>query len=149
MKLLNRILHLFKPSKTNKLIRDYQDQPRTTLNERGNISSNEIGPANIVSGAFGVIVVGVSFCQKALEKICGGRYEESVEMLMQAVIISYDDNPYDAYAVRIEINGETVGHLGRKDARKWRSKMISEGFSGASTCSAKIVPDRGAEKTKS
>jgi hypothetical protein len=31
-----------------------------------------MGPAQAVSGSFPVIVVGVFFYQKALEKICGG-----------------------------------------------------------------------------
>jgi hypothetical protein len=147
--MLKKILDMFFKNKTNNLTKDYQGQPKTTINETGNVSHNEIGPANPVSGAFGVIVTGVSFYQKALEKICGGRSGEGIEVIAQAKIIPYGDNPYDAYAVRIEIEDEIVGHLSRKDARKWRSKMISEGFSGAVTCPAKIVWDRGAEKAGS
>ena len=147
--MLKKILDMFFKNKTNNLTKDYQGQPKTTINETGNVLHNEIGPANPVSGAFDVIVTGVSFYQKALEKICGGRSGEGVQVLAQAKIIPYDDNPYDAYAVRIEIEGEIVGHLSRKDARKWRSKMISECFSGAVTCPAKNVWDRGADKAGS
>jgi hypothetical protein len=96
-----------------------------------------------------VIVVGVSFYQKALEKICGGRREEGIELHVQAKIIPYDDNPNDAHAVRIEIEGETIGHLSRKNALIWRSKMISEGSSGAVTCPAKIAWDRNFDKAGS
>src|SRR4030042_3063310 len=99
---------MFFKNKTNNLTKDYQGQPKTTINETGNVLHNEIGPANPVSGAFGVIVTGVSFYQKALEKICGGRSGEGIEVIAQAKIIPYDDNPYDAYAVRIEIEGEIV-----------------------------------------
>lgn len=140
---------MFFKNKTNNLTKDDQDQPKTTIIKSGDMLRNKIRPANPVSGAFDVIVVGVSFYQKALEKICGGRSGEGIELLVQAKIIPYDDNPYDAYAVRIEIKAETIGHLSRKDARKWRSKMISEYISGAVTCPAKIVWDKGAEKAGS
>ena len=95
-----------------------------------------------MADAYNYIITGVSFYQKALEKICGGRSGEGVEVLTEAKIIPYDDNPSDANAVRIEIESEIVGHLSRKDACKWRSKMISESFSGPVTCPAKIVWDR-------
>ena len=147
--MLKKILDMFFNNKTNNLKKDYQGQPKTTINQSGDVLHNEIGPANPVSGAFDVIVTGVSFYQKALEKTCGGRSVEGIEVITQAKIIPYDDNPYDAYAVRIEIKGEIVGHLSRKDARKWRSKMISECFSGAVTCPARIVWDKGADKAGS
>ena len=101
------------------------------------------------SGVYDVIVVGVSFCQKALEKICDGRREEGIEGHVQAKIIPYDDNPYDSHAVRIEIEGEIVGHLSRKAALIWRSKMISDGFSGEMSCPAKIAWDRNSFKAGS
>ena len=101
------------------------------------------------SGVYDVIVVGVSFYQKALEKICDGRREEGIERHVQAKIIPDDDNPDDAHAVRIEIEGEIVGHLSRKAALIWRSKMISDGFSGAVTCPAKIAWDRNSFKAGS
>jgi hypothetical protein len=102
--------------------------------------------ARPVSGSFPVIVVGVFFYQKALENICGGRREEGIELHVQAKIIPYDDNPDDAHAVRIEIEDEIVGHLSRKQASVWRSKMISEDFSGAVECPAKIAWDRVFDK---
>jgi hypothetical protein len=108
-----------------------------------------MGPAQAVSGSFPVIVVGVFFYQKALEKICGGRREEGIELHVQAKIIPYDDNPDDAHAVRIEIEDEIVGHLSRRKALIWRSKMISDGFSGAVECPAKIAWDRVFDKAGS
>ncbi len=150
MRLLNRILDLFKKDKTSNLTKHYQDQPKTTINESGNFLNNEIGPANNVSAStFSVIVAGVSFYQEVLNEICGGRSEEGVDALAQAKIIPDDNNPYDAYAVKIEIEGKTVAHLSRQNACKWRSKMISEGISGAVTCPAKIVWDRNVERAGS
>jgi hypothetical protein len=147
--MLKKILDMFFKNKTNNLPKNYQGQPKTTINETGSVLHNKIRSASPMSGAFDVVVTGVSFYQMALEKIFGGRSGEGIEVIMQAQIIPYDDNPYDAYAVRIEIEGEIVGHLSRKDARKWRSKMISECFSGAVTCRAKIVWDRGDDKAGS
>ena len=91
---------------------------------------------------FNVAVVGVSYYQEALKNICGNKCDEGVELFFQAKIVPYDDNPYDAHAVRIEICGETVGHLSRTNARVWRSKMIEDNHSGIMKCPAKIVWDR-------
>jgi hypothetical protein len=148
LRLLNKILNLFKSDKADKPKRDCQFQPKTKINEIRDILHNEKETVNFPS-SFEVIVVGVSFYQNSLEQICGDRCEEGTEMLMQAQIIPYDDNPYDAYAVRVEIRGKIVGHLSKKDARKWRSKMISEGLSNSVTCPAKIVWVKGSEKAGS
>jgi hypothetical protein len=147
--MLKNILDVFFKSKTNNFTKDYQDQSKTTVISRGDMLPNEIGPANAAPGSFHVIVVGVSFYQKALEKICDGRREEGIEGHVQAKIIPDDDNPDDVHAVRIEIEGEIVGHLSRKAALIWRSKMISDGFSGAVTCPAKIAWDRNSFKAGS
>lgn len=89
------------------------------------------------------IVVGVSFYQKALEEICDGRLEGGKYSLnVKAQIIPEDGNPHDEYAVKVIIRNKLVGYLSRKIARVWRSKMITEGFSGAVTCPAKIKWDR-------
>lgn len=93
---------------------------------------------------FWVIVAGVSFYQETLEKICCGRREEEKPLFTQGKVIPDDGNSSDAYAVRVEINHELVGHLSRTNARIWRSKMISDNHSGVVTCPAKIVWDRGA-----
>jgi hypothetical protein len=149
IKMLTNILDMFFKNKTTNFTKDCQDQSKTKVISRGNIFRNEIGPANTVSGSFPTIVVGVFFYQKALEKICGGRREEGIELHVQAEVIPYDDNPEDAYAVRIEIEDEIVDYLSRKQARRWRSKMISEGFSGAVTCPAKIAWGREFDKAGS
>jgi len=98
--------------------------------------NNEDSPTP--TGSFNVIVVGVSFYQAALAKITGMK----LEMLVQAQIVPEQNNVHDSNAVRIEIEGEMVGHLSRENAFKWRGKMISEGFSNTVTCPAKIRWDR-------
>ncbi len=147
--MLKNIIGFLKKYKTNNFKKNCQNQAKQTVIKSRDMLHNEIETAKAVSGSFDVIVVGVSFYQKALEKICSCKSEEGVKMLFPAKIIPYDNNPVDPYAVRIEIKGETVGHLSRNDACKWRSKMLSEGFSGVTTCPAKILWDKGFEKTGS
>ncbi len=144
-----KFLDLFKKSKPCNVAGAYQKQPRTTIGEYGNNLYDEKMPGNPVSGEYEVTVVGVFFYQKALERICEGRREEGMELHVTAQIIPYDDNPADVHAVRIEIEGEIVGHLSRKQALVCRSKMISDGFSGAVACPAKIAWDRNFDKAGS
>lgn len=146
MTLLEKIFYLFGRNTDSYSVKGYQAQFKPTINDIGvNLSHNNEAP-RISANTFDIIVVGVSFNQEALEKICDSRRVEGAEMFVQAKIISYDDNPYDPHAVRVEIDHEPVGHLSRKNARIWRSKMISNKYSGAVTCPAKIVWDRGAYK---
>lgn len=117
---------------------DHQAQlnPTTSVIGVNPPQNNEISP--MPNGVFNVIVVGVSFYQAALGKICGNKRE----MIVRAKIVPEENNPYDSNAIRVEIEGEIVGHLSRENALKWHGKMISEGFSDALTCPAKIGWDR-------
>jgi hypothetical protein len=95
-------------------------------------------------------VVGESKYQPALEKICGGRTEDGHEKVVKATLIYEDNNPYDNKAVRVEIEGMTVGYLSRQNARKSRKKLEALGHPGITgTCSAMIVGgwDRGGGDT--
>ncbi len=138
MALLRKIFDLFNRNTETNSIKDHQTQlePTTTLVGVNPTYNNTDPPTP--NESFKVIVAGVSFYQAALGKICGNKHE----MLLQATMIPEEDNLYDSNAVRIEIESETVGHLSRENAFKWRGKMIKEGFSGAVTCPAKIKWDR-------
>lgn len=81
-------------------------------------------------GLFECDVVGESHYQQALEKLCGGRTEDSQERIFEALLVPDDDNPHDSQAVRVEIGGHTVGHLSRQMARGFRQKMADAGFAG-------------------
>lgn len=97
-------------------------------------------------GTYSVDVVGESHYQEALEDICGGRNDEGQRFETEAFLVHEDDNPYDDKAVRIAIEGETVGYLDRKTARDYRKDLAKIGYAGApATCSARIVGgwDRG------
>ncbi|MFC2081089.1 hypothetical protein ACFLR8_02645 [Bacteroidota bacterium] len=97
-------------------------------------------------GTYEYEVVGESHYQKELNRICGGRTYEGHEKTVQARLIHDDNNPHDAQAVRIEIEGLTVGHLNRDDARNYRKQLADSGNPGIdAVCSAIIVGgwDRG------
>lgn len=110
--------------------------------------SKQSQPAFKVSstGKYLFEIVGESHYQSALEKICEGRSGESQSKKATATIVHEDDNPYDNEAIRVDINGLTVGYLSKNDARKYRQALKIMGKAGATaTCPALIVGgwDRG------
>src|SRR5947207_8334420 len=70
------------------------------------------------SGAFTLAIVGESHYQQALEQICGPRSDEGEDRRVEAGLVLEDGNPYDALAVRVDIQGLTVGYLSREHARE-------------------------------
>lgn len=66
---------------------------------------------------FEVEVVGESRRQDALERIAQGRTESGpVRSRVEAVLVPEPGNRQDQNAIRVEIEGETVGYVGRDDA---------------------------------
>ncbi|MCX7428896.1 MAG: hypothetical protein NTW96_25125 [Planctomycetia bacterium] len=99
-------------------------------------------------GTFSIDVVGESKYQPALEFICGGRTGGSQKKTVEAVLVYEDDNPYDDQAIRVDIQGNTVGYLSRDNARQYRKELKQAGYSAmTATCSARIVGgwDHGGE----
>lgn len=97
-------------------------------------------------GTYSLDIVGESHYQKALNSICGGRTECGVDYKVIAIIVPEDDNPHDSKAVRIDVYGETVGHLSKKLARDYRARLKEAGHPGIkASCRAKIIGgwDRG------
>jgi len=78
-------------------------------------------------GTYAFDVVGESHYQNALEAICGGRSEDSAEHRTQATLSLEDSNPHDKQAVRVDIGGETVGYLSRKDGRAYCKQLTQFG----------------------
>lgn len=98
------------------------------------------------TSTFLIDIVGESRYQSALESICGKRSDVSQEKLVEAVLVCEDDNPYDDKAVRVDIQGKTVGYLSREIAREYRRRLNESGHKNDTTvCFAKIVGgwDRG------
>jgi hypothetical protein len=102
-------------------------------------------------GTYSIEVVGESHYQAALAAICGGPTEEGADCIVEATLVHEDDNPYDNQAIRVDIQGKTVGYLSRTNARQFRAKLKEAGYPGiTATCSARIrggwdrgVDDRG------
>ena len=137
MTILKKMLNLFRRNDESNFLKD--NQVKISVNN----NKSNTGKAPITFGRFDVTVVGVSFYQTVLANICGNRCGKSLDVFTQADIIPDDDNPHDKNAVRVDINGETVGHLSRKNAVLWRSKMISDKHSGKVKCPAKISGNGG------
>ena len=71
-------------------------------------------------GYFRVDVAGESFYPESFTKICGPRCYDGVDMEVRALLTLEDSNPHDRLAVRVTIQGHTVGHLPREVARDFR-----------------------------
>jgi HIRAN domain len=71
-------------------------------------------------------VVGESDYQKNLWRLVGPRWpDERVRHPVCVVLIAEDDNPYDANAVAVWVQGLKVGHLSRANARRYRPGLLS------------------------
>jgi hypothetical protein len=74
-------------------------------------------------GLFRVEVVGESHYQAVLEEICGGHTEKGVRHDCVAMLVPEPENPHDRNAIRVDINGRTVGYLSRADAVGYRDGL--------------------------
>jgi len=82
------------------------------------------------NGSFSLEVVGESNYQRNLERVCGGRTRECQDRIMTAMLVLEDDNPHDAKAVCVTIDGWTVGYLSRDKARAFRARLRRERIRG-------------------
>lgn len=83
---------------------------------------------------FSLEVVGESNYQAALARVAGPKGRDSVNVVVTAEVIFEESNPHDSYAVRVDVQGKTVGYLSRETARIWRKRVPSAQV----TCSAVI-----------
>lgn len=91
-------------------------------------------------GEFAFEIVGESHYQKALKSLTGDHGDTSPNKKATAVLIPETGNPHDDKAVRVDIQGMTVGYLSREDARSFRRRLGSKKLSGQITlCNAMIV----------
>ncbi len=90
-------------------------------------------------GRYRVEVVGESYYQEALEVICGGRTEDGADHNCIATLVPEPDNPRDRNAIRVDIDGRTVGYLPRFDAIGYRDGLMLAGIPlGALHCRAVV-----------
>jgi len=84
-------------------------------------------------------VTGTTHYQQALKSIAGDHGNTRAEVYCVAQIVPDPDNPHDDQAVRIDIEGNTVGHLPRDDARSYRKRMTRKQLGTSPTqCVAKV-----------
>lgn len=74
-------------------------------------------------GSFAIEVVGESYHQDALERICGGRTRDGADHRCSAALVLDNANRFDPMAVRVEIEGLLVGYLPRDLARAFRRAL--------------------------
>lgn len=75
-------------------------------------------------------IVGEGYYQDALLRICGGYTRDGHQLQTRARLVPEPSNPYDANAIRVEIDGETVGHLKRDHAALYTKRLMDEGRAG-------------------
>ncbi len=91
-------------------------------------------------GAFSVVVVGASNYQPAIEAAASTRKKGARTVTMDAVLVLEDSNPYDSFAVQVQIAGKTVGYLKREVARRYRAVLEAAGYPRVVVrCKARIV----------
>jgi len=118
-----------------------REQKDLEVATQGKTSEDAASPISIDGpGSFPVRVVGEQHYQDNLSKIWGSSTKDEDECITSAILIHDDKNPYDNKAIRVEIDGKHVGHLGKAEARSYRKRMASNGHAGkTASCRAKIT----------
>ncbi|ODT69934.1 MAG: hypothetical protein ABS75_14990 [Pelagibacterium sp. SCN 63-23] len=86
-------------------------------------------------------VVGESQYQEPLVRYYRKHKGDGSNLFVDSVILrTENDNPHDPNAVRVELEGRTVGFLPRAKAIEYRSALAdSDALESGATCSAKIT----------
>src|SRR6266508_2640050 len=81
----------------------------------------------LCEGRVDLEVVGEASYQDNLWRVVGGRSspEDRVRVDVYAVLVAETDNPYDANAVSVWVQGLKVGYLSRDDARRYRPGLLA------------------------
>jgi hypothetical protein len=89
-------------------------------------------------------IVGESHYQKSIKILAGPHDEHVYNKEYRAFLIPENDNPYDKKAVRVDIEGMTVGYLSREDAPDFRESLREKKLTGKITaCKAIVIGGRG------
>lgn len=86
-------------------------------------------------------IVGEGAYQENLSIICRGKTPDGHRLDCLASLVLERGNPHDSNAVRVEIDGSTVGYLSRSDAAEYRRHVTAP----SASCEARVVGgwDRG------
>lgn len=82
------------------------------------------------SGRFDTQVVGESHYEVGLKRLLGTKAYTEEELFGDALLVLEDGNPHDPAAVAVQIQGEKVGHLSRKEARQFRAALVRDNIQG-------------------
>lgn len=75
-------------------------------------------------------IVGESNYQDALSRICGGHTRDGHQLHTRARLVPDPSNRYDQNAIRVDIDGQTVGYLKREHAARYTKRLMEEGLTG-------------------
>lgn len=90
-------------------------------------------------GHYDLEVVGESHYQKHLESLCGGYSIKGSKQEVVAKLHYENCNTYDYNAIRVVVDGGTVGYLSHEMARLYRKRIEKAGQDGIIvSCKAKI-----------
>lgn len=81
-------------------------------------------------------VVGESHYQKTLRELAGPPRGQPLYYHSIANLYLEHENPYDPYAVRVDIHGQTVGYLPKEDAIRYRKEMYYRDLGYITLCCA-------------
>jgi hypothetical protein len=87
--------------------------------------ASDAAAPTLLEGRDDLLVVGESFYQEALWRVAGGVHGDDVRVSVVAVLMAETDNPYDANAVSVWVDGLKVGHLSRDDAVRLRPGLLA------------------------
>lgn len=93
----------------------------------------------VTKGAFLRAIVGESFYQSQLERVCKGHNRFGHDLEKVAVLTPDPDNEHDPNAVAVSIDGGRVGFLGREDAARYLAALEEAGYAGQAVKVAAIV----------
>lgn len=75
------------------------------------------------SGSYNFDIVGEASYQDALDRLAGGKTDAGVHVQKWATLVMEKNNPFDPNAVRVDIEGQTVGYLSRAHAVRFRKTI--------------------------
>lgn len=92
------------------------------------------------TGEFDFNIVGESHYQRNIAAIAGEHGPDGPDVITTAHLIPESDNAYDNNAVRVDIEGRTVGYMSRDDAKSFRGRLRRNKMSNKpTTCKATIM----------
>lgn len=94
-------------------------------------------------GHYDLDVVGLSHCQKRLKSLCGGYSIKGSHHEVVAKLHYENGNTDDSNAIRVVVNGGTIGYLSHENAKLYRKAIETAGKEGiVVSCKARIAAGR-------